>query len=137
MRTDFSDTNFRLRQLHKTQRRRRHWTFALARRALLHCHGGFNESMTGPSPASHCHCHCRCHVIGQVIARGKECIQFVFESTTAYLRNCLLKEANFQEIPKITFFQCPKVAPLFTPHMGMYPMLLYFIQNLRVHTFTT
>ena len=91
--------------------------------------------MTGPSPASHC--HCRCHVIGQVIARGKECIQFVFESTTAYLRNCLLKEEHFQEIPKITFFQCPKVAPLFTPYMGMCPMLLYFIQNLRVHTFTT
>ena len=91
--------------------------------------------MTGPSPASHCHCHN--HIIGQVIARGKECIQFVFESTTAYLRNCLLKEANFREIPKITFFQCPKVAPLFTPHMGMYAMLLYFIQNLRVLTFTT
>ena len=46
-------------------------------------------------------------------------------------------ETIFQETPKITFFQCPKVAPLFTPQMGMYPMLLYFIQNLRVHTFTT
>ena len=41
------------------------------------------------------------------------------------------------ETPKITFFQCPKVAPLFTPYMGMYPMLLYFIQNLRVPIFTT
>ena len=61
----------------------------------------------------------------------------MFESTTAYLRNCLLKEANFREIPKITFFQCPKVAPLFAPYMGMYPVLLYFIPNLPVPTFTT
>ena len=44
---------------------------------------------------------------------------------------------NFPETLKITFFQCPKVTQLFMPYMGMYPVLLYFIQNLRVYIFTS
>ena len=49
----------------------------------------------------------------------------------------IIIEIIFPETVKITFLHCPKVDPLFTPHMGIYPILLYFITNLRVHTFTT
>ena len=71
-----------------------------------------------------------------VIATGKVCIKFAWESS-ASLRNCIIKYANFRETLKITFFQCPKVTQLFMPHMGMYPMVWYFIRNLRVHIFTS
>ena len=70
-----------------------------------------------------------------VIATGKVCIIFMLESF-ASLRNCLINYANFLETLKITFFQCPKVTQLFMPYMGIYPVLLYFIQNLRVYIFT-
>ena len=75
-----------------------HWAFALALRALLHWQIEWGDL----SPASHG------HIIGQVIARCKECIQFVFESTTASLRNCLLKEANFREFRKSLFSNVQK-----------------------------
>ena len=74
--------------------------------------------------------------LATVMATGKVCIKFVLESF-ASLRNCLINYANFLDTLKITFFQCPKVTQLFIPHMGMYPMVSYFIRNLRVHIFTS
>ena len=47
-----------------------------------------------------------------VAATGKECIRFVFESTTASLRNCLLKEANFPGNCKNHFFPMSKSSPI-------------------------
>ena len=106
------------------------WLLVLSCRALLHWHGRLND---WPYPASHCHCH----IIGQVIATGKECITFVLRIHHHFSQKMSLKRGEFPGNFKNHFFGGPKVALLFAPHMGMYPVLLYFIPNLRVHIFTT
>ena len=122
--------DFRVPQLHKSQMQ----CGRLTSRALLQSTSALTWSIEWLTlSCSHCHCH----IIGQVIATGKDCITFVLRIYHHFSQKMSLKRGQFPGNFKNHFFGGPKLALLFAPHMGMYPVLLYFIPNLRVHTFTT
>ena len=78
----------------------------------------------GPSLASHC--------IAQSLLQARNAKFLCWN-----LRKCLLRECQFLEIPKITFFNSQSSTQPITPHKSMYPMVSYFITNLPVSIFTS
>ena len=96
------------------------WLLVLACRALLHWHGRLND---WPYPASHCHCH----IIGQVIATGKECITFVLRIHHHFSQKMSLKRGQFLGNFKNNFFSMSKSIPIVCTTYGhvSYAAILY------------
>ena len=112
--TDGSETNFRVPHLHKTQRRHGRWTYALARKALLHWHGGMNDGISRD-------------IIGQVIATGKVCITFVLRIHHRFSQKLFLKRGQFPENCKNHFLPMSKSSPIVYTTYGhvSYAAILY------------
>ena len=116
------DTNFRVPQLHKTQRRRGRWTFALACRALLHWHGGLND---GTFPCLSLPLPLPCH-------RPSNCQRQGVHTICVWIHHCLsqklsLKRGKFPGNSKNHFFPMSKSSPIVYTTYGhvSYAAILY------------